>query len=379
MMATPLQQLLAAGQSPWYDNIRRELLASGGLQALVDSGIRGVTANPTIFEKAVAAGTDYDEAIRNFAGRGATPHEIYEELLIEDIRSAADILRPIYDATGGLDGYASIEVSPEWAHDTQGSVEEARRYFSAVGRPNVMIKVPATDEGIPAIRQLTVEGYNVNITLIFAVEYYEQVMDAYLDGLEQRLLEGKSLDTVASVASFFVSRIDTEVDKRLASLIEGESSEPRRRELQELLGKAAIANARIAYHRFLARFAGEKYARLKAQGARVQRPLWASTGTKNPDYSDVMYVEELVGPNTVNTMPQATIDAFQDHGRVERTIDRHVDEAYETIAKLEAEGISLREVTDKLQVDGIATFAASLESLKEKIASKAQLLEPARR
>lgn len=305
---------------------------------------------------------------------GASPSEIYEELVIGDIRAAADVLRPLYEQTNGQDGYVSIEVAPALAHDTHGTVEEARKFYSIIDRPNVFVKVPATDAGIPAIRQLIGEGINISITLIFAIEYYEQVIDAYLDGLEQLAADGKPLDKVASVASFFVSRVDTEVDKRLGELIEAEQDEVRRKEREALLGKAAIANARIAYEHFQKKFAGERFAALKAQGARVQRPLWASTGTKDPAYSDVLYVEELIGPDTVNTMPQATIEAFQDHGRVERTVDRNLDEAHQTIQKLASVGISMQDVTDKLQIDGVKAFAASFESLARIIHQKRAVL-----
>lgn len=371
---TPLQQLLAIGQSPWYDNIRRSFITSGGLQALIDSGIQGVTANPTIFEKAILAGADYDDAIRDLLGRGASPADIYESLLLEDIGAAADVLRPIYDRTNGQDGYVSIEVSPKLAHDTAASITEARRFWAALDRPNLMVKVPATAAGLPAIRQLIGAGININITLIFAVDIYEQVMDAYLDGLETLAAVGKPLDTVASVASFFVSRVDTAVDHRLDTLIAATENEAPRAELAALRGKAAIANARIAYQHFLRTFAGERFATLRQRGARVQRPLWASTGAKNPAYRDVLYVEELIGPDTVTTMPAATIEVFQDHGRVARTIDTNLDEAYETIRKLEAAGISMTEVTDALLVDGVRIFTDSFAHLDAAIRQKREVL-----
>jgi transaldolase len=371
-MSTPLQQLLEMGQSPWYDDIHRSLVKSGKLQALLSMGIRGATVNPSIFEKAVSASADYDDEIRELLRRGLAPSQIYEHLLIGDVRSAADLFRPIYEETGGLDGYASIEVSPGLAHDTLGTVEEAKRFFREVARPNVMIKVPATDEAVPAIRQLTGEGINVNITLIFGIDYYEQVMDAYIGGLHDLRSRGEPLDRVASVASFFVSRVDTEVDRRLEALIAAEQNEGQRRHLQDLKGKAAIANARLAYQHFKRKFYGEPFRELRAAGARVQRPLWASTSTKNPAYRDVMYVEELIGPDTINTMPAATIDAFQDHGRVSRTLDRkrHFEETRATMQALNAAGISMKEVTDRLQVDGIAAFAKSLESLYGAIRQK---------
>ena len=377
-MATQLHRLHRIGQSPWIDFVTRHLIQAGELQRLIERGIRGLTANPTIFEKAITGSTDYDASIRMLAASGAGPSQIYERLLMEDIRAAADVLRPIYDQTNGVDGFASIEVSPTLAYDTQATIDEARRYFQAIDRPNVFVKVPATAAGIPAIRQLIGEGINVNITLIFAIEYYEQVMDAYLGGLEHLAADGKPLDQVASVASFFVSRVDTEVDKRLGTLIGAAQDEARRAELDGLLGKAAIANARIAYQHFLTKFSGERFEALRQKGARVQRPLWASTSTKNPRYRDVMYVEELIGPDTVNTMPLATIEAFEDHGRVERTIDKDVEGASETIRALEALGISMKDVTDTLQVEGVKLFADSLESLYRCIEEKRETLLPAR-
>jgi transaldolase/glucose-6-phosphate isomerase len=373
-MATPLQQLCALGQSPWYDSIQRSLITSGGLRALIDSGIRGVTVNPAIFEKAILGSTDYDAAIRDLLARGGSPPDIYERLLIEDVGAAADLFRPLYDRTGGQDGFVSIEVSPNLAHDTAGSIAEARRFFSSINRPNVMVKVPATREGIPAIRQLIGEGRNINITLIFGLDYYEQVMDAYLAGLETLAADGTPLDQVASVASFFVSRVDTEVDKRLEALITAEQTEARRKELDALRGKAAVANARIAYQHFLTTFAGERSHALREKGARVQRPLWASTGTKNPAYSDVKYVDELIGPDTVTTLPAATIDAYQDHGRVVRTIDHDVDGAYRTIEQLESLGISMKDVTDRLLATGVTSFIDALSSLERAIGEKCAAL-----
>jgi len=362
------------GQSPWYDNIRRSFIASGDLQALIDAGIRGVTANPTIFEKAILAGADYDDAIRDLAAAGANSSDIYERLLIADIGAAADVLRPLYDQTHGQDGYVSIEVSPQLAHDTAGSIAEARRFWAAINRPNMMVKVPATAAGIPAIRQLIGEGVNINITLIFGIHDYERVMDAYLDGLETLAARGKPLDMVASVASFFVSRVDTAVDTRLDALIDAARGEAARAELAALRGKAAIANARIAYRHFQQKVAGERFAALSRQGARVQRPLWASTGVKDPAYRDVRYVEELIGPDTVTTLPAATIEAFQDHGRVARTIDQHLDDAYETVERLEAAGISMREVTDALLVDGVRIFTDSFAHLDAAIREKREVL-----
>ena len=371
-MVTQLQRLLEVGQSPWYDDIHRGLVSSGRLQELIKMGIRGATVNPTIFQKAVEGSADYDDEIRGLLARGLEPAQIYERLLIEDVRSAADLFRPIYDDTGGQDGFVSIEVSPYLAHDTRGTVEEARRFFREVGQPNVMIKVPATDGGVPAIRQLTSEGINVNITLIFGIDYYEKVMGAYLAGLHDLRSKGEPVDKVTSVASFFVSRVDVEVDRRLDALIETAPSAEKKQQMRDLKGKAAIANARLAFQHFKRKFYGMPFLHLRAVGARAQRPLWASTGTKNPAYSDVLYIEQLIGPDTINTMPAATLEAFEDHGQVSQTIDgaRHFEETRATMHALGAVGIDMKEVTDKLQVEGIAAFTKSLESLYEAIRRK---------
>ena len=373
-MMTPLQQLWALGQSPWYDNFRRSYLTSGRLQALIESGIRGVTVNPTIFAKAILDSTDYDPAIRDLLAGGAGPAQIYESLLIEDITAAADLFRPLYDQSEGQDGFVSIEVSPALAHDTAASIAEARRFWNTINRPNIMVKIPATDQGVPAIRQLIGEGININITLIFAIDFYEQVMEAYLTGLETLAAQGKPLNRIASVASFFVSRVDTEVDTRLTALMEAARSDTGRRELEALRGTAAVANARIAYQHFLATFAEERFAALRENGARAQRPLWASTGTKNPVYRDVKYVEELIGPDTVTTVPQATIDAFQDHGRVARTIDQDVDAARRVMERLDLAGINMKDVTDRLQEAGVASFVKALETLDLAIRRKREAL-----
>lgn len=362
------------GQSPWLDNIRRNLITSGDLQNLIDQGIRGVTANPAIFEKAITGSAEYDTALRDLVRDDASPSQIYEALAVEDIRMAADVFRPLYEQSDGIDGWVSIEVSPKLSDNTQGNIEEARKLHRAVDRPNVFVKVPATDAGIPAIRQLLAEGININITLIFSIDLYDRVTDAYLDALEQRMAQGKPVTRLASVASFFVSRVDTEVDTRLGRLIEAEPDAERRRDLQGLLGTAAIANARIAYDHFQTRFRSDRFKRLQEQGACVQRPLWASTGTKNPSYRDVLYVEELIGPDTVNTMPPTTIDAFQDHGRLERTIDADPDGAYATIAALESIGISMQSVTETLLTDGIRQFSEAFDRLEAAIHRKREAI-----
>ena len=349
-------------------------MTSGDLDALLDLGIRGVTANPAIFEKAIAGSTDYDPALRNLVNAGASVAEIYEALAVEDVQMATDILQPIYKESHGVDGRVSIEVSPKLADDTQGMIAEARRLQRAIDRPNAFVKIPATAAGIPAIRQLLIEGIDINVTLIFSIDVYEQVMDAYLDALRQRVEQGQPINRVTSVASFFVSRVDSEVDARLGQLIAAEPNGTRRRDLEGLLGKAAIANAKLAYARFQATFGSDWFRRLRDEGARVQRPLWASTGTKNPIYSDVRYVEDLIGPETVNTMPPQTIEAFLDHGHVERTIDADLDDAYATIEQLETLGISMTDVTDTLLADGIRLFSEAFERLDSAISAKREAL-----
>ena len=360
------------GQSFWYDNIQRGIIASGEMQTLIDDyGVLGLTSNPSIFEKAITASTDYDNDIIALVQRGADTQEIYESLAIADIQSAADLLEPIYEQTNGLDGYVSLEVSPLLAHDYEGTVVEARRLFKAVGRKNLMVKVPATPAGIPAIQTLIADGININVTLIFSLESYEAVARAYLAGLRERAMKGQSLD-VASVASFFVSRVDTLVDRlldeKLAATPEHDSAQ--RERLQSLKGKAAIANAKLAYEIFERIFAEPEFQALAEQGARVQRVLWASTSTKNPAYKDTYYVEALIGEHTVNTLPPATLKAFRDHGIVAPTLREGLDEAKRTIEELEAVGISMPQVWQKLQDDGVRLFADAYESLLKGIENK---------
>lgn len=368
-MTNPIQQLKALGQSIWYDNIRRGMLESGEMQRLIDIGVSGLTSNPTIFEKAITGSGDYDDALLELALAGKTTEEIYEALTLEDIRAAADLLRPVYDSTGGADGYASLEVDPHLAHDTDATVAEAKRLFQVLGRPNVMIKVPATPEGIPAVRRLIGQGVNVNVTLTFSLEAYEQVREAYIAGLEDLQRAGGDVSRIASVASFFVSRVDTAVDALLQERVkQGET------ELAGLMGKAAIANARLAYHAFRQSFDGQRFAGLRAAGARVQRPLWASTSTKNPAYSDVLYVESLIGRDTVNTLPDVTLQAFLDHGRVDEALGRGLEDARLTIDALEQAGVSMKEVTDRLLADGVKAFADSFDKLMANLAQKRSLL-----
>jgi transaldolase len=371
----PLVQLQRYGQSFWCDNIHRRLFTSGELQRLIDEdGLRGMTANPTIFEKAISEGPEYDEAIRSLAAEGHSPLHIYEALATEDVRQAADFFRPIYEETGGGDGFVSLEVSPALAYDTQATIAEAHRLWGKVNRPNLMIKVPATPPGIPAIERLLYDGLNINITLMFSLAHYDQVADAYLNALERRRQENKPLDHIASVASFFVSRIDTKVDRLLQAKIEQATAPGEREALRRLLGKAAIASAKLAYQRFKQVFNGPRFARLKAHGARLQRPLWASTSTKNPAYRDTYYVEELIGPNTVNTMPPVTIEAFRDHGVVRPTLEEKLDEAHAVMDWLVEVGIDLGQVTQELQVEGVKAFADSFEALLRRIAEKSAVL-----
>ncbi len=360
------------GQSIWLDFIHRHLLWSGELKQLIeDYGVRGVTSNPTIFEQAIGQSDAYDEAIARRAAAGEDALRIYEAVAMEDIRAAADLFRPIFDMSGGVDGFVSMEVSPLLAHDTAGTIAEARRLWAVLDRPNVLIKIPGTTEGLPAIAQAISEGISVNVTLLFAVEMYERVIDAYLTGLERRAAAGKPLEGIASVASFFVSRVDTEADKRLEARIAGGAD---RAQCEKLLGTAAVANARLAYQSYVTRFEEPRFHALMAKGAAVQRPLWASTGTKNPKYADTKYVDELVGPDTVNTMPPATLKAFADHGSVVRTLDTDPSAVRARLAALEAAGVSLRDVTDFLVADGVKKFADSFTSLLAAVEAKRERL-----
>lgn len=353
-----LADLRRLGQSIWYDNIRRALLDSGELEELVEAGVVGVTSNPSIFEKAIAGSADYDQAIARFAEE-VEPAAIYESLALEDIQRTADLLRPVYEKTRGLDGYVSLEVSPRLAHDTEGTIAEARRLFAALARPNVMIKVPATGAGIPAIEALIAAGINVNVTLIFAVSAYLAVVEAYLSGLERLKAAGGELDRVASVASFFVSRVDTAVDAELAGIDDS-----------GLRGTISLANARVAYARFCEILAGHRWQALADVGARPQRLLWASTGTKDPSYSDTLYVDELIGPHTVNTVPPATLDLFLDHGTVGATLEASLDDARDRLTRLEELGIDLDAITSRLLAEGVAAFGKSFEALVGSVAEK---------
>ena len=373
----PLRELNAIGQSVWQDNIRRSELLNGALKKLIDQdGLSGVTSNPTIFEKAIEGSKDYDEAISKLGGAGKSAAEIFDNLSIEDIQHACDLFRPTYDSTEGRDGFVSIEVSPTLAHDTAGTTAEARRLWKAVNRPNVMIKIPGTKEGLPAIEQTLAEGLNINITLLFAVEMYEKVAHAYVTALEKRAKDGKPVNRIASVASFFVSRIDTLVDSQIDAKLTAAKSPAEREKLEQLKGKTAIANAKVAYRKFKEIFSSPQFKALAAQGARAQRVLWASTSTKNPKYRDVIYIESLIGPDTVDTMPPATLVAFRDHGQVRPTIEEDYEGARRDLADLAQAGIDLRAATQKLEDDGVKSFAADFAKLISVVEEKKkQVLE----
>jgi transaldolase len=357
-----IAKLLDFGQSPWCDNLTRSL-ARGGLCALVDDdGIRGVTSNPTIFEKAMAAGSDYDDQLAELARAGTPIQDAYWALVLDDVADAADLLRPVYDDANGGDGFVSVEVDPDIAGDTAATTAQAAQLFAELGRPNVMIKIPATREGLPAIEDSIAAGININITLIFSLARYDEVIDAYLRGLERRAHAGGDVSSIASVASFFVSRVDTETDRRLP-------------EGHELRGKAAVANAKLAYEQFQRRFAGERWDALAAHGARLQRPLWASTSTKNPAYSPTLYVDELIGPHTVNTLAQASVDALRDHtGLRPGTVMEDVAGAHAVIAQLADAGVDFDDVTATLEREGVAAFSASFHDALETLEKKGREL-----
>ena len=367
-----LIELEKMGQSIWLDYIQRSMITSGELKQLVDKGVRGVTSNPAIFEKAIAGSNDYDEDLKKLIKTDASIEQIYEALAIEDITLATDTLRSVYDASGGKDGYVSLEVNPELAYETEKTIAEARRLFEAVNRPNVMIKVPATAEGLPAITELIGSGVNINVTLIFALENYKAVAVAYQKGLEKLAAAGPAvrgghpIDKIASVASFFVSRVDTAADKELEAI--GNT---------ELQGKIAVANSKLAYAEYKNIIQQPRWQELAAKGAPVQRVLWASTSTKNPAYPDNLYVDELIGPDTVNTLPPSTLESFMDHGRVAETLTRGLEDAQSQIAKLTQLGIDLNAVTQKLQDDGVVAFAKPFSKLLESIAEKCKLLKAA--
>jgi transaldolase/glucose-6-phosphate isomerase len=362
---------MKTGQSIWYDNIRRAMLASGDLQKKIEEDdLRGVTSNPTIFEKAITGSNDYDEQLRSLVQAGKNVSEIYEDLVVEDIGRAADILKPVYDKTDGVDGYISLEVNPGLAYKTQETIEEAERLFKRLGRKNVMIKIPAAQEGLPAIEEAIYRGININVTMIFSIENYEQVAEAFIRGLERRAAEGQPVDHIASVASFFVSRVDTAIDTDLEYKARHAATPEEKARLESLMGRAAIANAKLAYAKYKEIFHGERFAALKAKGAQVQRQLWASTGTKNPKYSEVLYVDNLIGPETVNTVPPATYTAIREKGKVALTLEEGLDECRALVGQLGEIGIDLKAVTEKLQRDGLSSFVTSFDTLAQSIESK---------
>lgn len=364
--SSAMRALLAFGQSVWLDDLKRRMTRSGELATLIDKGLRGMTSNPSIFEHAIASGTDYDQDISRLIQAHSADRDVFEALAIEDVREAADAFRPVFDETRGADGFVSIEVSPALARDTQGSIAEARRLWRAVDRPNVMVKIPGTREGWPAIERCLTEGININITLLFSVEHYREVAEAYMRALEARLKSGQSIDRLASVASMFVSRIDSDVDRRL----EGKGAAS-----AALRGRVAIANARLTYAAFLEITHSDRWRALAKVGARVQRPLWASTGTKNPNYSDVRYVESLIGADTITTIPPATLSAFEDHGTIERTLPSSLGEAADVMAALARRGIDFADVNRTLEDEAIRKFNTSLGNILGALAGKRRACE----
>lgn len=374
----PLQALIGLGQSVWLDYIRRSLISTGELARLIrEDGLRGMTSNPSIFEKAIVGSTDYAAALQELGQRkDLDAVAIYEHLAIRDVQDAADVLRPVYDQTRRRDGYVSLEVSPYLAYKTPETMDEARRLWKAVGRDNVMIKVPGTPAGIPAFRQLIAEGININVTLLFAQEVYEKVAEAFIAGLEDLARRGGDVSRAASVASFFVSRIDTMIDSQLDGRAKNAKTDAERAFVLGLQGKAAIANAKLTYQRYKQIFSGPRWQALAARGAHTQRVLWASTSTKNPAYSDVLYVEELIGPDTVNTIPPATFDAFRDHGRPRASLEQTVDAARETMQDLARAGISMKQVTDQLTEDGVKLFAEAFDKLLAAVANSSKKAAP---
>ncbi|AFY71795.1 transaldolase [Thalassoporum mexicanum PCC 7367] len=378
MTTNHLLELRDHGQSVWLDNLSRSIIQSGELAEMIENqGIRGITSNPAIFQKAIAGNEVYDEAILAGIKAGKSANEIYESLAFKDIQDAADLLKPIYEASGGQDGYVSIEVSPKLARDTTGTIAEALRFSEAVDRPNVMIKIPGTAEGFPAIERVTAEGIPVNVTLLFAVEDYEKSAWAYIKGLESRVAQGKDISKVTSVASFFLSRIDVLVDQKLEDLLAQTSDEAEKTTINSLMGKVAIANAKIAYQTYKDIYASDRWQALLAKGANEQRLLWASTSTKNPTYSDVMYVDNLVGDHTVNTMPPETIAACIDHCDIEDRIEINVEQAEEVVATVQKLGIDLNQVMKQLEDEGIEKFIKPFDSLMGSLEEKMQQLTPA--
>ncbi|WDT75536.1 MAG: transaldolase [Candidatus Manganitrophus sp.] len=370
MKKNPIKELQKQGQSLWLDHLNRPLITSGALQRLIDEGLTGLTSNPTIFEKAIGESADYDEEIRRLALERKEVPEIVDALTIKDIQMAADLFRPIYERTNGQDGFVSIELNPALAHQTEATIAAAKALHPRLDRPNVMIKVPATEEGLPAIEALTAEGISINITLLFSLERYAQVASAYIAGIKSRLQQGRPVASIRSVASVFVSRIDTAVDRLLEARILEAGVEAERAAFKALLGKAGISNAKMIYQKFKEIFKGPDFLEIQNQGVSLQRVLWGSTGTKNPHYSDLLYVEGLIGPETINTVPPATLAAFKDHGKVRPSLEENLGEARETLQKLSAIGIHLQQVTHQLQEEGVKSFSESFEKLFSRLAEK---------
>lgn len=367
-MSTPVEnrllQLRRLGQSPWFDYISRPLITGGALKRMVDrDGLGGVTSNPSIFEKAVGSGTEYDRMILDLAHEGYSAAQIFDRLAIEDVRAACDVLAPVYLGSGGDDGFVSIEVSPGLAYDAEQTIAEAHRVFTAVDRPNVMIKIPGTKEGIPAVRACLEAGLNINITLLFSMSQYEAVAEAYMDALEERLRRNLTLRGTSSVASFFVSRVDTLADQMLDERIQATDDVGERRRLEGLKGRAAVANSKLVYERFQSYLSSRHWQLLAPAGAKVQRVLWASTSTKNAAYKDTVYVDELIGEHTVNTLPESTWQAFREHGTVARTVDKHLDDAHRTLRELSGVGIDMERLGAELQEKGVELFVKSFEAV----------------
>jgi transaldolase len=368
-MPSKPQSLYLLGQSLWYDNIERRLLNNGELEAMIRRGdIYGVTSNPSIFDKAISESADYDDELRRLAGEGKEPYAIFEDLAVADIRAACDLFAGLYESTNGGDGFVSIEVHPDLANDTAATIEQAQHLWDRVARPNLMVKIPGTRAGLPAIRQSIAAGININITLIFSRARYAEVIDAYLSGLEDRVGKSEPIENIASVASFFVSRIDSKIDGWLDKIVQqgGDQAEL----ASNLKGEVAIANAVLAYQLFKNQFDSQRFDDLKAFGAKLQRPLWASTSTKDPAYPDTLYVDELIGPHTVNTVPPKTLEAFKDHGNPQFSIEADVAAAERVLADLESLGLSLDQATDEIEVEGVAAFSKSIQELMESIEEK---------
>jgi len=382
MASNPLLQIKDFGQSIWMDNLTRDLIESGELKEMIEArGLRGLTSNPAIFEKAITGNKLYDADIEAGIRAGKSVQDIYESLVFADIRHACDIFKPIYEVSGGLDGYVSIEVPPKVAHDTQATIEEARRYYREIGKENVMIKIPGTVEGLPAVEQVISEGINVNVTLLFSVNSYVETAWAYIRGLEARAAKGEDISKIASVASFFISRIDIKIDERLDQALKTSGTEDQGEEarLKAIKGKVAIANAKVAYQEYKKIIRSDRWKALSAKGANPQRLLWASTSTKNPEYNDVMYVNELVGPDTVNTLPPSTIEACADHCEIDNRLDQEVDKAYQLIESLKDPdiNINLDQVMEELLSEGIDKFIQPFESLLQSLEEKVSRLSPA--